>query len=603
MKKITSYLIIIFVWATICFINQPTKNENFKNSDATYHQLLTIKAFNQVPIKEHKFLPIVSLGKEQDKNINWGATVKDQNGNFYYTSFSSLGFFAPYLFFKMFNLSETVKNLYLFSNIIFLITSLLTALIFSKVLKKYSYFLDETKLILLSSIIYFCQLELMHSQGIVYWHHSLFQMFFIIQLYLFLEFEKELFNTYKINLFYMLVIIMPYLEWTGYLSNVGFALSIIFLKNLDFKQKIKKILTIAILTLISGLLFYFHFLLNIDSVTLNNALISRFFARNFQTKVSYMYLIIGYIESYKWILSFIITGLIVVILKKECRKNLRLIFRETKMITFILIFPILENLIMKEHAITYSFDRLKGSYILIFILLSLFICLENIVKNKKKYYLFVAGIVLLMGILNLKNYKQDNIYRWKINYLERNLKFANYINNNFPKNKRIIGQSLAVRGYSNILFESGIYEGQNINSLSVKKTKETKYIVYLEADLKPWNVYEYKNAKIVDLELGNIINLDINLNKTNILFKNIQATDLTDQNWENGINRINPIILFNYSIETLLMLNQNKLVKTNQFTKKINKIDYDNLWIRVYLEDNKNISEFKYPNQLEIAGE
>ena len=45
---------------------------NYLNSDATWHELLTIKAYDETPISQHKFLPIVSLGRAADKNIRWG---------------------------------------------------------------------------------------------------------------------------------------------------------------------------------------------------------------------------------------------------------------------------------------------------------------------------------------------------------------------------------------------------------------------------------------------------------------------------------------------------------------------------------------------------
>lgn len=66
---------------------------NYYNSDATWHTLLTIEAYNETSISEHVFLPIVSLGEAEDKGIPWGATIPDRNGNYYYTSFSPAGYF------------------------------------------------------------------------------------------------------------------------------------------------------------------------------------------------------------------------------------------------------------------------------------------------------------------------------------------------------------------------------------------------------------------------------------------------------------------------------------------------------------------------------
>ena len=61
---------------------------NYLDSDATWHTLLTMQAYDETPISQHKFLPIVSLGGVDNKGISWGATIPDKEGNFYYTSFS-----------------------------------------------------------------------------------------------------------------------------------------------------------------------------------------------------------------------------------------------------------------------------------------------------------------------------------------------------------------------------------------------------------------------------------------------------------------------------------------------------------------------------------
>ena len=50
--------------------------------------MLTVQAYDETPASIHKFLPIVSLGDELDKEIQWAEMVADEQGNYYYTSFS-----------------------------------------------------------------------------------------------------------------------------------------------------------------------------------------------------------------------------------------------------------------------------------------------------------------------------------------------------------------------------------------------------------------------------------------------------------------------------------------------------------------------------------
>ena len=46
---------------------------NYLDSDATWHTLLTMQAYDETPISQHKFLPIVSLGGVDNKGDFMGA--------------------------------------------------------------------------------------------------------------------------------------------------------------------------------------------------------------------------------------------------------------------------------------------------------------------------------------------------------------------------------------------------------------------------------------------------------------------------------------------------------------------------------------------------
>ncbi|MBZ5745722.1 hypothetical protein [Clostridium butyricum] len=77
--KILPIIICIILQIVSISIRAPKiNNENYKNSDATYHVLLTMKAYDETPYSVHKFLPIVSLGGAMDKEIKWRATIPDK---------------------------------------------------------------------------------------------------------------------------------------------------------------------------------------------------------------------------------------------------------------------------------------------------------------------------------------------------------------------------------------------------------------------------------------------------------------------------------------------------------------------------------------------
>ena len=103
-QKNAKYIILTLVCLFIVVLVWQYKykeNYNYLNSNATWHVLLTIQAYDETPASVHKFLPIVSLGDELDKGIQWAEMVADERGNYYYTSFSPAGFVLPYFFFKI----------------------------------------------------------------------------------------------------------------------------------------------------------------------------------------------------------------------------------------------------------------------------------------------------------------------------------------------------------------------------------------------------------------------------------------------------------------------------------------------------------------------
>jgi hypothetical protein len=120
-KKFTfiALLAIVILVMGVFVVKYRGGEVNYLDSDATWHTLLTMKAYEETSISEHKFVPIVSLGGSDNKYIPWGVTVPSAEGDYYYTSFSAAGYVLPYLFVKLFHLSISESVLYLFNSILF----------------------------------------------------------------------------------------------------------------------------------------------------------------------------------------------------------------------------------------------------------------------------------------------------------------------------------------------------------------------------------------------------------------------------------------------------------------------------------------------------
>lgn len=496
--KYTLYFIIILF---LVIIRIPKESAYYKDCDATYHTLLTMKCYDETPKSIHKFLPIVSLGEVEDKNISWGECVKDDNGNYYYTSFSSAGFVLPYLFVKLLHLPINIYSLYAFNSLIYIITYILITFIFCKLFSKY---LNKDIIILFTTLIYLFQLEVMHSLGVIYWSQSIFHLLIATQFILFMNYKNKIAKTF----FFIMCLIMPYVEWTGYITNIGFSI-IIFLKQMKQKSEndksffkiYRESILIIVLTLLSFGIFSMHYLLNIDFNDYILALKNRFFARNFtNSEISIIDLLKGYLYSYCPMIILCGIMFIVILNKKKYRNKLIELLKEYIYETIFFSFMMLENVIMMQHAIVYTFDRLKLIYILLlafYIMLSV-ICICN-EKSKEQILCFITVILVIISIINV-NYYPKCYFKYYVTVNEdynKNQEIAQYIKDNFNHSNSVICSSNSVRGYMNLLFERGIYECVTYGEAqNIAKQFNKQYLVY---------IYSMGEMNIMKVYIENIV--------------------------------------------------------------------------------------------------
>lgn len=296
----------VFILILLLIFSLSLRQQDFKrvagaqNLEATYHVLLTVTALKESSAKNHWYLPAVSLGRESDKHIPWGATVPTKTGDYIYTSFTPLGFLTPYFWFKAFDLEPSVKNL---SHFNFFLSNLsaFTLFLLSVSLLKFNGYGPWTSVggALVGSTIGIFSREALLSQGVIYWSQSLYQPILIFSLYLIFRYLTG--ETKKSRLLYSVSIIAaafvgPLMEWTGYVFNAG----LIFLLWLNSRNSVSsKVLAIQIFiaSAIAGLLTVMHFSLAVGFGPAIEALLGRLIARN--TSVgSVVGLIQGYGLSY-----------------------------------------------------------------------------------------------------------------------------------------------------------------------------------------------------------------------------------------------------------------------------------------------------------------
>lgn len=263
----------------------------------------------------------------------------------------------------------------------------------------------------IGGITYVWAPELLHGMGIVYWHQSIMQVTLLLQIILYYRYAIEGSRNCKIA-FYILALINPYIEWTGYVANLGFAMSDLLINRTSGKKEIlKKVLFLGLLSIASFGVFSLYYLLRVDMAEFLMALKSRFMARNVTTSIALTDVIGGCLK------SFLYLWLLFIILVIWCFVRCRSIQIKYGILLLAMAFPIIENVIMKEHALIYTYDRMNAIFLLSFLICEI---ARNILEatqgRTEKTILVMAGI---LSALNLNSYIRDKSYIWKVDYREK----------------------------------------------------------------------------------------------------------------------------------------------------------------------------------------
>lgn len=513
---ITLLLLSMVLVVFTSVIKYPEGDVNFTNSDATYHTLLTMQAYDETPVSVHKFLPIVTLGGETDKNIPWGATVPDSLGNYYYTSFSPAGFALPYLFCKIFFLPINEMSLYIFNSVLFFASAFLVGVLVLKI------FCDKKSPLFLSIIAVFLYIltpETLISMGIVYWHQSIMQIALLVQLIAFIDIYKFKKGKCSAILFLVMCFINPYIEWTGYVANVGYALAFLAINRKDIKIGIKKAIGMAGITFLSFMAFTVHYCSTIDFKEYVYALGKRFLSRSITERYSYLQLLTGYLDSFFLVLCLVGILFIVTTLMYKGFSWIKLsTFWSNKIIFAVTLFFVAENVLMKEHSVLYTYDRMK----LIFILL-LVICDFIYLILAKINYKAMIPVCLAVAIVGTSNYFIHTNQRvWELDFEDDNKLFADYCMQKYTNENSVYGvNELYVRAYINLLFHKSMYEHRTYEDIiEIAQRQDKQYVVYISAEVdsdnrNQWNVHKIsyitvfdcdsKTEKVITLENGAIV--------------------------------------------------------------------------------------------------
>lgn len=433
------FILLMFLISVIIRSGDFKNDRGIDNIQATYHSLLTMRSLESLPISESYLLPTITFNGDNNKNISWGATIPTKDGVYIYTSFPSLGFIIPYVSIRIIGANITLVNLFKFN----LIISLLTAIIFyTSIFIFQSIDNSQKNKAMLAGIagssVFIFSCESLVSSGLIYWPQCISQVFLSLIILLFILREREPKNkNYDYFLFFPLLL-LPLTEWTGYIFNCLIFIYFSFSRN-EYKYRLLTIISAS--TLLSFSIYLFQLYLSIDLLQYIHTSINRFGARSIES-ANHVQFLTSYWHSFGLFLIFLVP---LFILWKNNRN--RLVF-------LLCLFPLVENIIMEQHATVFTFDRWKLAFLIGFCISLLFS------YNKKTQYV----TFLLIIISSIHGYHQ---------YQNKLKKFSSWSDINY-KNKVMIKKisketniecsdifaNFVVRAYVNLLFNNrGVYEG------------------------------------------------------------------------------------------------------------------------------------------------
>lgn len=520
-SKNNLYKVIIVLFAVFivsCIYRYPSEGEGFYNSDATYHVLLTMQAYDDSKFSDHSFLPIQTYGSKNNKSINNGPSIlQDVNGNNFYVSFSPLGFYAPYLFCKIFHFPLSIGSIYVFNCLLMLICALLCSYLIYIIFK-------EKKFSIMAFVAYIFIPEILFTQGIVYWHHSLSQVLLLSQLVLFakLTFQPTLKHKRFFQILFLLVsFLYPYLEWTGFVSNIGFAICIFingfYFSEKDQKRKLNynhvattKVVILGVITVLS----LGYYLWRFSKISMVSEIITSMLSRaSVRAEANYIDLLKGYLNSYKPQLFFPAICIILTLFNKKTRKNLWTLISDKKILVLLIAatIPLFENIVMTGHAILYTFDRLKFAPLLILIMM---LAISSLSSLKKKWIsLCIVSSLAIISLWGLSTYSDDKMVDFKDGY-KNTLILKDYLNENYLNDDKAILAKRGFRawGFLQTMYHRNIYCTDTYSDTSLKNEAEKhnyRYIIYLTQGAFCWDTGVYEYAEVLDIETGDLLELSI----------------------------------------------------------------------------------------------
>jgi hypothetical protein len=562
------------------------RNQDFRkvtgaaNLEATYHVLLTTHALENSPFKNHWGLPTVTLGTSQDKDIPWGLTQPTRTGDYIYTSFSAPGFMVPYLVLDAVGARLSEKNLARFNSVIGAIVSIVLYALLVRILRSAAYTPPVAVAgALAGTAVSIFSREVLQSHGVIYWVHSFYQLILVVCLYFVFAYLNDQAtgngNRKRYGACLLAAVFLgAWTEWTGYVFGIGIA-ALFWLKGKHDRSSRTLSVKLFLAVVAAGLVTVIHLSLGVGFEPALRTLAARFMARNTSTG-SLTGLLGGYGLSFGLFILIVFSALAVSFFKNNKKHGENPLVHERIGFLFLAsTIPLVENLLMLQHADQFSFDRLKFVFPI-----AIVICL-SFARSAIAGRIVLVLAVCLASAHGYRSYKAsltEHAYWAQADMLNRSLVDA--VSRATDLKCAVLLSNLGVRGYANILLGRGMYEYKSRDeSRQLMDQRKACSAVYLEGDWIYSDLPRYKRATLTRSD-GTIVefqSLDIGATAQDFF--------LTDSNWVQGIARHFPgFFVPNTDAVRTQLAPGAEVVLANGEVRKVVKAEVHPPYLNVYLD-------------------
>ena len=450
-----------------------------ENLEATYHVLWTLRALAESPAGAHFFLPTVTLDPIPGNDVAWGATVPTPGGSYIYTSFPPLGFLIPLLVLRLAGATSDLTSLAVLNSLFGLIAAFgLAALTRCAALAAIgeqprscglrSPALAGWAIFAAAGAGYLFLREALHSHGAVYWPYSISQIVFIFASWLALRRFMGVARGWERWPLLALCAAFPLLEWTGYVFNFGLATAF----ALEARRRGDRLLGgmqlwIALVTVAAGAFTLAHLIAAVGVVDTLLAFVRRADSRSVAGRGGPLAHLTAlpwkYWESVGALLPLGLAAGLVLAVPARRRPS-----RPILLLLAITAFPLVENLLLAQHAVQFSFDRLK---VAVPLTIALFTVIARVAPHWRMMAAAAAAASVVATNIPLFLHQQAAYQPW-LEAVARNDVLVTQLRAESEADCAVYGSTHKVRGYLNLLIGRDMYEWMRPDDLLERMSRQ-----------------------------------------------------------------------------------------------------------------------------------